>query len=204
MFKGGGVMEEQLRILIAEYEYLILMGLKLNLERLGHKIIGEATDGLQAVELALEKKPDLIIADINMPSLDGIEAIKKINEKLTIPSIIVSGYHDKELIRKAGDAGVFGYLVKPVDGKELKPAIEIAMTRFKEYKLLDEELKNTKKTLEARKYIERAKGILIDRLNIKEAEAMKMLQKRSRDNNKKIVEVARDIIKADKILNFDK
>jgi len=154
-----------LKILVAEDEYLILMWLTSALKRLGYQIVAEATDGQQAIELSLEKRPDLIIIDINMPLIDGLEAIKRINEKVLIPSIIVTGYNNKALIQKAAELGVFGYLMKPVDEKDLKPAIEIAMAKFKEFQRLQQELNKTMESLETRKYVERAKGILMDKLN---------------------------------------
>lgn len=194
-------MEKSLRIMIAEDEFLVLMGLKSNIEQLGHQVIGEATDGESAVELAIEKKPDLILMDINMPNIDGLEAIKKINEKLFTPSIIVSGYYDEDFIRRATEEGVFYYLIKPIDIKDLKIAINISISRFKEFKKLQHDLKDTKKALEARKYIERAKGILMDRKKLKEPEAMKFLQKLSRNQNKKLVVVAKEIIQADSIFS---
>jgi response regulator NasT len=194
-------MQEPLKILVAEDEYLCLMGLKANLEGLGYEVVGEATDGEEAVKLALDKRPDLIIMDINMPSVDGIEAIRRINNKVFIPSIIVSGYHDQELIEKASVEDIFGYLVKPVDANDLSAAIKVAMSRYKEFKRLESELKDTKLSLENRKYIERAKGILMDRKGLKEAEAMKELQQMSRNNNKKMIDLAKEIIKADSLFN---
>ncbi|OCL27990.1 Fis family transcriptional regulator [Orenia metallireducens] len=194
-------MQEPLKILVAEDEYLCLMGLKANLEGLGYEVVGEATDGEEAVKLALDKRPDLIIMDINMPSVDGIEAIRRINNKIFIPSIIVSGYHDQELIEKASVEDIFGYLVKPVDANDLSAAIKVAMSRYKEFKRLESELKDTKLSLENRKYIERAKGILMDRKGLKEAEAMKELQQMSRNNNKKMIDLAKEIIKADSLFN---
>jgi len=193
---------EELNILIAEDEYLSLMGVHSNLEVLGYNVVGETGDGKEAVKLALEKKPDLILMDINMPSLDGIEAIKQINSKLFIPSIIISGYHDKKLINRAREAGVFGYLVKPIDIHDLKTAIKIALSKYEEFQNLKNELNDTKEALENRKYIERAKGILMDTKNLKEEAAMKKLQHLSRNNNKKIIEIAKEVIKADKILNL--
>lgn len=193
-------MEKPLRILLAEDEFLVLMGLKSNVEQLGYHVVGEATNGESAVELALEKKPDLIIMDINMPNLDGIEAIQKINEKLYIPSIIVSGYHDDALIKRATDAGVLYYLIKPIDIKDLQIAINISISKFEEMKKLQEELNDTKNALEARKYIERAKGILMDRNQLKEPDAMKRMQEISRHRNKKLVDVAKEIIHANTLI----
>lgn len=195
-------MSKSLKVMIAEDEYVILMGLKSNLEKLGHRVIAEALEGREAIDLAIKKMPDLIIMDINLPSLDGIRAIKKINEVLTIPSIIVTGYNKKELIERATEAGVFGYLIKPVSIEDLGPAINIALARFEEFKSLKMELDNTKEALKARKYVERAKGILMDKFELKEPEAMKRLQKKSNDSNKKLLTVAKEIIKADNILNF--
>lgn len=190
-------MDKSLNVLIAEDESVILMGLKSNLEKLGHRVVGEALDGKQAVKLALEKKPDLILLDINMPSMDGIEAASRINEQCLIPCIIITGYNDQKLIDRATEAGVFGYLIKPVGINDIRPAIDIARARFAEFKKLQDELDNAEEALKARKLIEQAKGILMDRMDLKEAEAMRLLQKRSNDQNKKIVIIARDIIDAD-------
>lgn len=193
-------MGKKIRALLAEDDYLVLMSLRLSLENLGYEVVAEATDGLQAVEQALQNKPDLILMDINMPFLDGIEALKKINEKYVAPSIIITGYSESKLVKRALEAGVFGYLVKPVDARELAPAIDVALKRFEEFTKLSEDLKDTKAALEARKYIEKAKGILMDNLHLSEAEAMKYLQKKSRTKNKKIVVIAKEIIKADQLL----
>ena len=194
-------MSKSLRILLAEDEYLVLMGTKTYIEELGHQVVGIATDGSKAVELALELKPDLVIMDINMPNLDGIDAIKKINQELFIPSIIVSGYHDESLINRASEEGVLYYLLKPIDIKDLKIAINISLAKFEEFKKLQDELNSTKNALEARKHIEKAKGILMNRMNLQEAEAMKRLQKMSRDKNKKIVVVAKELIEADALFH---
>ncbi len=142
---------KDLKVLVAEDEYLILMGLKSNLENLGCKVVGEATNGKELIKLALEKKPDMIIADINLPVMDGLEALRRINEKVFIPTLIVSGYDDEELIDKAKNLGVLGYLIKPIDESDLKAAIEIALSRFEEIKNLKNELEVTKETLESRK-----------------------------------------------------
>jgi len=195
-------MDNSLNILIAEDEYIVLRGLKETLTDLGHNVIGEAMDGETFVKLALEKDPDLLIVDVNLPALSGIEAIERIGKVKLVPSIIVTGYSSEETVKRANSAGVFNYLVKPVDEKELKPAIEIAMGRFKEFVLLKKELQEQGEALEARKLIERAKGILMDRNGIKESEAMKLLQKISRDKNLKLVVVAREIIEADNTLHY--
>ncbi|MBN1468708.1 MAG: response regulator [Fusobacteriaceae bacterium] len=192
---------DSLRILLAEDEFLCLIGIKNNLEDLGHEVIGEASDGLELVDMALKKKPQLILTDINMPFLSGIEAVKKINDSMTIPTIIISGYHEDKLIEEASDLGIFNYLVKPVDLRDLKIAIEVSMARFKDYKKMEEELENTKNLLEERKIIEKAKGILMKHQGLSENEAFIKLQKMSKDKNKKMILVANEIIEAAKLLS---
>lgn len=196
-YLGENLMEKALRIILAEDEYLCLMGLKADIEELGHQVIGEALNGVMAVEMAHKLKPDLVIIDINMPVLDGIEAINQINQKLYIPSIIVSGYHDEKLIDRASKVGVLSYLIKPVNIQDIKAAIRITAARFEEFKKLQDELQDTKKALEARKCIEKAKGIIMQRMGLSESDSMKRLQKMSRNRNLKLVEAARELIKAD-------
>jgi len=194
-------MKKSLKILLAEDEYLCLIGIKNNLRLLGHEVIGECSDGNELVEVALRKTPDLIITDINMHSLDGIEAIKRIKKILPIPTIIVSGYDDRELIERATEQGVFYYLMKPIDIKDIKVAIEVTMSKYEEINKLKKELNYTQESLENRKIIEKAKGILMDRLKLTEGEAMKKLQKMSKDNNKKMVQLSQEIIKSNEILS---
>src|SRR5699024_2028547 len=119
--------------------------------------------------------------DINMPKLNGLEAIKQINKKKLIPIIIVSAYHDDKLLKQANEEGVLYYLLKPIDINELRVAITITMNKFSEFKSIQAELQDTKKSLEARKYIEQAKGILMDQLGVSEPVAMKRLQEMSRN-----------------------
>jgi len=201
-------MAKGLKVLIAEDEYVNLMGLRINLEDLGHEVIGEARDGEEAVKLATELDPDLILMDINMPGIDGIQAIEEINRiredagKEIIPVIIISGYHDQNLVDRANEVGVFAYLVKPVREEELKVAIEVCLARFREFQELKKEYQRVKDSLEARKLIEKAKGILMYRNNLKEDEAMKVLQRKSRGSNKKLVDIAKEIIEADRILSI--
>ena len=194
---------KNLKVVIAEDEILILMGLKSNLENLGCVVVGEATNGKELIDIVLERKPDLIIADINLPILDGLEALEIINQKMDVPSLIVSGYDDEELIQRAKETGVLGYLIKPIDESDLKVAIEIAISRFEEIKNLKKELENTKEALESRKIIEKAKGIVMERMQLKEDEAMKFLQKKSRNSNKKLIDVANEIIEADKAFRLE-
>lgn len=194
-------MRKKLRILIAEDEYLCLIGLKAELNLLGHEIIAECSNGEQFIKETLEKKPDLVIADINMPVINGIAAIKEINKHIIIPSIIVTAYDDEKLIESAIEQGVFYYLIKPIDGRILKISIEITMAKYDEFKILKKELHSAKDSLEARKYIEKAKGILMRHNNISENDAFIKLQKISKDKNKKLLVVASEIIKAYETLN---
>ncbi|TDX45117.1 response regulator receiver and ANTAR domain protein [Halanaerobium congolense] len=191
-------MKKSLNIILAEDESIILMGIKSNIESLGHQVIAQAYDGVEAVKLALEKEVDLIIIDINMPKMDGIEAVEKINEEKFVPAIIVTGYNDEKLISRASRSGAFAYLIKPVDVNDIKPAINIAWARFEEFQKVLSELDSSQKALEARKIIEKAKGIVMDRKGIKESKAMKFLQKKSNDTNKKMIVIAKEIIEADK------
>lgn len=188
-----------MKVLIAEDEFVIRMTLKLYVQELGYDVVAEASDGVEAVQLAKETKPDLIIMDINMPNLDGIEAIKQINEEVFIPSIIVSAYHDEALIQRANDEGVHYYLIKPIDINELKIAITFSISKYEKLNSLESELKNVKQLLEARKYIEKAKGILMDRMKLSEPDAMKKLQQMSREGNKKLIIVAKELIQADSL-----
>lgn len=190
-------MKKSLNIILAEDESIILMGIKSNIESLGHQVIAQAYDGVEAVKLALEKEVDLIIIDINMPKMDGIEAVERINQQKFVPAVIVTGYNDEKLINRASKAGAFAYLIKPVDVNDIKPAINIAWARFEEFKQVLSELDNSQKALEARKIIEKAKGIVMDRKGIKESKAMKFLQKKSNDANKKMIVIAKEIIEAD-------
>jgi response regulator NasT len=190
-------MKKSLNIILAEDESIILMGIKSNIESLGHQVIAQAYDGVEAVKLALEKEVDLIIIDINMPKMDGIEAVERINKEKFVPAIIVTGYNDEKLINRASRAGAFAYLIKPVDVNDIKPAINIAWARFEEFKKVLSELDNSQKALEARKIIEKAKGIVMDRKGIKESRAMKFLQKKSNETNKKMIVIAKEIIEAD-------
>ncbi|MEA4826919.1 ANTAR domain-containing response regulator [Clostridium sp. JNZ J1-5] len=194
-------MKKSLKVLLAEDEYLCLIGLVNNLKELGHEVVGTAANGEEVIKMALDKKPDLIITDINMPILDGVEAIRKINEQVSIPSIIVSGYYDRESIERATKQGIFSYLIKPVYVHDLKVAIEVSMSKFKEFEKIKNKLQSTERALEGRKYIEKAKGIIMDRFRLNEDESMKKLQKMSKDNNKKMVDIAKEIINANNILS---
>lgn len=188
-----------LRVLIADDEGLRLLSLKRQLETMGHHVVGEASRGDEAVALACELKPDLAILDIKMPGLDGIEAAAAITAERPIPIILLTAFSEPELVARADAAGVMAYLIKPVGEENLLPAITLAVSRMREFKTLQAEVNDLKEALETRKVVERAKGILMERLGLTEVEAFRRLQRRSQDENKKLGEVAQAIILADKM-----
>lgn len=191
-------MSKKLRILIADDESIIRLDLKEMLEDNGHTVVGEASDGKIAVELAEKLKPDLIVMDIKMPNLDGLGAVKQINQgdKGRIPVVMVTAYSQPELVEQAVELGVFAYLVKPIKEGDIMPTIEVAMSRAEEMNALEKEVADLKDALETRKVVERAKGILIETYNITEAEAFRRIQKLSMNSRKPIKEIADAIILA--------
>ena len=189
---------DSLRILIADNESIIRMDLKELLEEAGHEVIGEAADGLKAVELTRKLKPDLVIMDIKMPEMDGIAAAKLISNEKLAPVLLLTAYSQKEIVEKAKDSGVLAYLVKPVKESNLFPAIEIALSRFKEYMEIEQELLDLRNSLETRKILDRAKGLLMDAYNLSEQEAFRRIQQYSMAKRKSIREVAEAIIDASK------
>lgn len=192
-------------VLIAEDESIILLGFKSFLIQLGYDVVAEAYNGEMAVELAEAMNPDLLIMDVKMPKLDGIQALEKINSKRNkiIPCVFVTAHSDDTLISRAKDSGAFNYLIKPVTRESLKAAIEIAIQRFEDYISLSNELSVAQQALENRKYIERAKGYLMDNLNLKEQQALDFMQKKSRDTNKKLIVVAKNILKIEEAITHD-
>lgn len=189
---------ESLRILIADNESIIRMDLKELLEEAGHEVVGEAADGLKAVELTRKLKPDLVIMDIKMPEMDGIAAAKMISNEKLAPVLLLTAYSQKEIVEKAKDSGVLAYLVKPVKESNLFPAMEIALSRFKEFMEIEQELLDLRNSLETRKILDRAKGMLMDAYNLSEQEAFRRIQQYSMAKRKSIREVAEAIIDASK------
>ncbi len=191
-------MSKKLRIVIADDESIIRLDLKEMLEEYGHTVIGEATDGKVAVEMAERLAPDLIVMDIKMPNLDGLEAVRLINAsgKRRIPVVMVTAYSQPELVEQAVGLGVFAYLVKPIKEGDLMPTIEVAMSRAEEMNVLSQEVADLKDALETRKVVEKAKGILIEQHGLSEAEAFRRIQKLSMNSRKPIREVADAIILA--------
>lgn len=189
----------QTRVVIADDESIIRMDLKEMLTGLGYLVVGEAGDGLSAVNLGRELKPDLVIMDIKMPDLDGIAAAKILTEERIAPVLLLTAFSQTELIDGAKEAGVVGYIVKPFRDTELVPAIEISLSRFKEFRVLQKEAFNLRETLETRKLVERAKGILMDTQGLKEAEAFRKIQKLSMNTRKSMREIADAILLAHEV-----
>jgi AmiR/NasT family two-component response regulator len=184
----------KLRILIADDEPLIRLDLKNMLESLGYEVIAEAGDGVSAVEAARTLKPDVAILDIKMPGMDGIDAANILNSEKIAPVVLLTAYSDMDLINRAKEAGVFAYLVKPFRESDLRPAIEVSISRYKEFLALEEEVGELEDKLETRKLIERAKGILMDQYGLKEQEAFRRIQVQSMNTRKSMKEIAEAII----------
>lgn len=187
---------QSLRIVIADNESIIRMDLKELLEEAGHTVVGEAADGVKAIELTRRHRPDLVVMDIKMPEMDGITAAKIISNEKIAPVLLLTAFSQKEIVEKAKDSGVLAYLVKPVKEANLFPAIEIALSRFQEFAELERELEEVKNSLETRKILDRAKGILMDAYNLSESEAYRRIQQYSMSKRKSIREVAEAIVEA--------
>ncbi|MBN1995743.1 MAG: response regulator [Anaerolineae bacterium] len=187
---------ERARIVVADDESIVRTDLKEMLTSLGYLVIGEVGDGRSAVNLARELKPDVVLMDIKMPDMDGIEAAKVLTEEQIAPVVLLTAYSQTELVERAKDAGVVGYLIKPFRESDLMPAIEVALSRFKEFQAVRQEVEDLQNALETRKLVERAKGILIDSQNMSEQEAFRKIQKMSMNTRKPMKEVAEAIILA--------
>ena len=183
----------QTRIVVADDESIIRMDLREMLTGLGYSVVGEAGDGLTAVNVAREVRPDLVIMDVKMPEMDGIEAAKLLTEERLAPVLLLTAFSERDLVRRAGEAGVVGYLVKPFGETDLVPAIEIAIARFQEFRTLEKEATDLRDTLETRKQVERAKGILM-RTGLSEADAFRKIQRLSMNSRKSMREVADAIL----------
>lgn len=188
------------RIIIAEDNAKTRVFLKNQLELLGYTVIAAVSNGKEAVKLVSELKPNLVIMDIKMPEMDGLTAAAMITSNGPMPIILITGLSSEETASKAIEAGVFAYLVKPVTKKQLEPAISLALARYNEFKSLKVEVDDLKDAMETRKLIERAKGILMKRCSISEDEAFKLLQAHSQKENKKMREIADNIISASKLI----
>lgn len=189
----------KLRVLIADDDPIIRLDLKQMLENFEYDVVAEADDGLKAVEAARETTPDVCILDVKMPVMDGIEAVDIITAEHIAPTILLTAYSDRELIDRAKAAGVFAYLVKPFKPSELPPAIEVARSRFEQNSALTKEVADLTERLEARKLVDRAKGILMAQHSLDEAEAYRRIQLQSMNSRKSMREIAEAIILAQSV-----
>jgi len=192
-------MTRPLRIAVADDERDMRDYLEEVLPRLGHQVAATASTGKELVALCHTTKPDLIIADIRMPDMDGVEASVAVNREKPTPVILVSAHQDAELLARAHTDHVMGYLVKPVREADLHMAISLAMLRFDQFMALFKETSDLRQALEERKIIERAKGILTKRLRIEEPEAFRRLQKLASTRNQKLIDVARLILSSEEV-----
>jgi AmiR/NasT family two-component response regulator len=187
---------ERTRVIIADDESVIRADLREMLTNLNYLVVGEVGDGKSAVNLAREVKPDVIIMDIKMPDMDGIEAAEILTREKIAPVLLLTAYSQRDLVDRAKEAGVVGYLVKPFREQEIVPAIEIARARFQEFSELQKQIGDLKETLETRKLVDRAKGILMDTQGLTEHEAFRKIQKMSMNTRKPMKEIAEAIVLA--------
>ena len=191
-------MNNHLRIAVADDELDMRDYFEKILPRLGHTVVAVAENGRQLIDLCVQTHPDLVITDIRMPIMDGIEAANEIARSNPLPVILVSAFHDPALIERAEADHVLSYLVKPIKQADLETAIILAARRFDQFQTLREEANDLRQALEDRKIIERAKGILMKKAGLNEPDAFRRLQKVASDQNKKLVEVAHSIVLAEK------
>jgi two-component system, response regulator PdtaR len=187
------------RIIIAEDDSVIRMDLREELQRQGYLVVGDVGDGQSAVNLTRELRPDLVLMDIRMPQMDGIEAASILTAERLAPVVLVTGFSDDELIERAREAGVVAYITKPVRPTDLKPAIEIALSRFQEFREIEAQVKTLEDQLATRKVVEKAKGVLMTKLNLSEQDAFRRIQKLSMNNRKSMREVAEAILLAEEL-----
>ena len=197
MSTNSNVAASVIRILVAEDEALIRMDLVEMLVEAGYEVVAEASDGAQAIELAQLHKPDLAILDVKMPVLDGISAAEKIIA--IAPVLMLTAFSQRELVERARDAGVMAYVVKPFSIGDLVPAIEIAISRHLQMRSLADEVADLHERLETRKIIDRAKGILMQALNLSEPEAFSWIQRAAMDRRMTMKEVAQAVISPDAV-----
>ena len=187
-------MNKPIRVVIAEDEAIIRLDLKESLEAEGYAVIGETGRGDEAIDLVRMLEPDLIILDIKMPGMNGIDAAKVISDEGLAAVILLSAFSQQDLIKEASNAGVLAYLVKPFQRSDLVPSIELALGRFEEISGLKQEAVMLRESLETRKLVDRAKGLLIDNYGLKESDAYRYLQKKAMEDRTTMKAVAEDIL----------
>ncbi|HLW64035.1 MAG TPA: ANTAR domain-containing protein [Gemmataceae bacterium] len=189
-------MKSSLRIAVAEDESVMQRYLQETLTNLGHQVSMAGT-GKDLIDKCKAEKPELVITDIRLPDMNGLDATAAVYQDAPVPIVVISAFHDTDLVERAERDHVLAYLVKPIKQQDLEPAISIAMSRFKEFNGMREEADSLRQALEDRKIIERAKGLLMKRAGLDEPEAFRRLQKLARDKNQKLVEIAHMIVTAE-------
>ena len=186
-------MSEALRVAVVEDEALIRMDVVATLEEAGFEIVGEGANGEEAISLAKEHQPDLVVMDIKMPKLDGISAAEKIAE-LKIPVVLLTAFSQTDLVSRAAEAGAMAYVTKPFKPADLLPAIQIALARHEELLSLESEIADLSDRLETRKMMDRAKGLLMSQMKLSEPDAFRWIQKASMDRRLSMAQVAKAVI----------
>ncbi len=189
-----------LRILLAEDEPAVAASIGEQLKALGHEIVGEAATGKEAIDLAAQGKPDVVVMDIMMPDGDGIEAARQIAEQSPTPVVFLSGHFDEELLEGVVASGGLAYLLKPATSDQLQAALTLAQERFREMEDLGAQVRRLERALEARKLVTRAKGLLMQRHGLSEEEAHRRMQKEASRSNTKLVDLARAILTAERFV----
>jgi len=184
------------RVLIVDDEPVIRLDLRTMLEAMGHEVVGEADNGADALQLARTLQPDLVIADIMMPEMDGIELSRRLAKERIAPVLVLTAYSEPEMVMGADRAGVLGYLVKPFREADLAPAIQVAISRYRELRALEAQNLNLAQEIQARRRIGRAKRVLMQQLGIAEEEAFRRLQQTAEQTGKPLAEVAEAILLA--------
>ena len=189
-----------MRVLIAEDDPIIALGLETKLAALGHEVVARVADGHSAVREAARTCPDAVVMDVVMPGIDGLEAACAITRSRPVPIVAITAHDQSEFVERAIRCGVAAYLVKPVDGRQVERALRLAVSRYAEFETMRTEVGRLQEALETRRLVERAKGILMDRAGLPEEEAFLKIQRRARDSNRTMADVARQIIDAADIL----
>jgi response regulator NasT len=193
---AGADAAPQRRVLVAEDEALIRLDLVEMLQEEGYQVVGQAGDGEEAIKLANDLKPDLVILDVKMPKLDGIEAASKITSDRVAPVVILTAFSQRDLVERARDAGTMAYLVKPFAKRDLVPAIELAVSRFAELQALESEVAGLTDRLETRKVIDRAKGLLMAGQGLSEPDAFRWIQRTAMDRRTTMKAVAEAVVES--------
>jgi two-component system, response regulator PdtaR len=188
-----------IRIVIAEDESVNRLDLEEELQEQGYEVVGAAADGESAVNLTRELRPDVVLMDIKMPKMDGISAAEVLTREKLAPVLLFTAYSDDDLIERARSVGVVHFVTKPWRDKDLKPAIEIALSRFNEFRAMETKVKDLEEALATRKVVEKAKGVLMEKHKLSESEAFKRIQRLSMNNRKTMREVAEAILLAEEL-----